>query len=56
LGVREGVLAALLFPIMPPPVAAVVAIMARLWMVVAEVLGAGGSLVVWRRRKLDDGK
>jgi len=56
LGVREGVLAVLLFPIMPPPVAAVVAIMARLWMVVAEVLGAGVSLVVWRRRKRDDGR
>ncbi len=54
LGVREGVLAVLLFPIMPPGVAAVIAIMARLWMVVGEVLGAGAALAVrgrmWQRR------
>jgi hypothetical protein len=38
---------------MPQPVAAVVAIMARLWMVLGEVLGAGAALIVrgrmWRR-------
>jgi hypothetical protein len=53
LGVREGVLAILLFAVMPQPVAAVVAIMARLWMVLGEVLGAGAALIVrgrmWRR-------
>jgi len=53
LGVREGVLAVLLFAIMPQGAAAVIAIMARLWMVLGEVLGAGIALVVrgqaWRR-------
>jgi hypothetical protein len=49
LGVREGVLAVLLFPIMPQPVAAVVAIMARLWMTVGEVPGAGVGLALRRR-------
>jgi hypothetical protein len=54
LGVREGVMAVLLFPLMPLPVAAVIAIMARLWMVVGEALGAGVSLVAWRRMKSHD--
>jgi len=53
LGVREGALAVLLFPILPPGVAAVIAITARLWMVAGEVLGAGAALVIrgqaWRR-------
>lgn len=53
LGVREGVLAVLLFTLMPQPVAAVVAIIARLWMVVGEVLGAGAALAIrgrlWKR-------
>jgi len=29
----------------------IIAIMARLWMVLAELLGAGVALVFWRRRK-----
>lgn len=53
LGVREGALALLLFAIMPQGVAAVIAIVARLWMVAGEVLGAGAALIVrgqaWRR-------
>lgn len=53
LGVREGALAILLFPIVPQGVAAVIAIMARLWMVAGEALGVGAALVVrgqaWRR-------
>ena len=54
LGVREGVLAVLLFPIMPQPIAAVVAIMARLWMTVGEVVGAGAGLGL-RRATKDEG-
>jgi hypothetical protein len=49
LGVREGVLALLLTLIVPQPVAAMIAIAARLWMVVGEVLGAGGALLVRAR-------
>ncbi len=50
LGVREGVLAVLLFPILPQGVSAVVAIMARLWMVAGELLGAGLALLTRRKR------
>jgi hypothetical protein len=54
LGVREGALALLLFAIMPQGVAAVIAIVARLWMVAGEVLGAGVALIVrgqvWRKK------
>jgi hypothetical protein len=49
LGVREGILALLLTAIMPAPVAAVTAIIARLWMVVGELAGGGVALVIWRR-------
>ena len=49
LGVREGILALLLTAIMPAPVAAVTAIVARLWMVVGELIGTGVTLLVWRR-------
>jgi len=52
LGVREGALALLLFAVMPQPAAAVIALVARLWMVLGEVLGAGAALIVrgqpWR--------
>jgi uncharacterized membrane protein YbhN (UPF0104 family) len=46
LGVREGVMVLLLAPILPAPVAAVVAIVARLWMVAGELLGVGGALAL----------
>ncbi len=46
LGVREGALALLLFPLVPPGVAAVIAIIARLWMVLGEVLAAAVALAV----------
>lgn len=46
LGVREGALTLLLLPIMPAGAAAVVAIVARLWMVAGEALGAGAALAV----------
>jgi uncharacterized membrane protein len=48
LGVREGVMVLLLTAVMAGPVAAVVAIAARLWMVVGEVVAAAVSLV-WGR-------
>lgn len=49
-GVREAVMVVLLAPIMPESVAVVVAIVARLWMVVGEVIGTGVALAVGRRR------
>jgi len=54
LGVREGALTLLLFPIAPPGVAAVIALVARLWMVLGEVLAAAVVLAVratGRRRR-----
>lgn len=46
LGVREGALALLLTPILPAGVAAVIAIVARLWMVAGEALAAAAALIV----------
>jgi hypothetical protein len=51
LGVREGILALLLTEVFAAPLPTVIAIVARLWMVLAELLGAGVALVMWRRRK-----
>jgi hypothetical protein len=51
LGVREGILALLLTEIFAAPLPTVIAIVARLWMVLAELLGAGVALVFWRKRK-----
>ena len=51
LGVREGILALLLTEVFAAPLPTVIAIVARLWMVLAELLGAGVALVLWRRRK-----
>lgn len=45
LGVREGVMILLLNPVLPQPLPALVAIVARLWMVLGELLGAGASLL-----------
>ena len=53
LGVREGVMVLLLSTVMPEAVAAVVAIVARLWMVIGELIGATGAVAAqpdWRRR------
>ncbi|MCX7671827.1 MAG: flippase-like domain-containing protein [Anaerolineae bacterium] len=50
LGVREGALALLLMPVVPAGVAAVIAIVARLWMVAGEVVGAAAALAVRGRR------
>jgi uncharacterized membrane protein YbhN (UPF0104 family) len=52
LGVREGVMVLLLAAIMPEGVAAVVAIVARLWMVAGELLGAGAALLLLRRKRV----
>jgi hypothetical protein len=38
MGVREGVLARLLLPYMPMPIAAVIVLAARIWWTVAEVI------------------
>lgn len=48
LGVREGVLSYLLSALMPTPTALLLALLARVWLTVAE-LGCA-ALVVWRRR------
>jgi uncharacterized membrane protein YbhN (UPF0104 family) len=47
LGVREGVLGVLLSTFMPTPVALLLALLARIWLTVAEL--ACAALVVWRR-------
>ena len=49
LGVREGVMILLLAPLFPAPVPTIIALAARLWMIVAEVVGAGIALVVRTR-------
>jgi glycosyltransferase 2 family protein len=49
LGVREGVLALLLGPMLTPAVAAVAVLVARLWMVIGEIIGAGTAFVIARR-------
>ena len=54
LGVREAAMTLLLAPLMPSAVAAVVAIVARLWMVVAELIGAGVALGLARRAGKED--
>jgi uncharacterized membrane protein YbhN (UPF0104 family) len=48
LGVREGVLALALAPVMPAGPALVVALVSRLWMMVFELLGAAVAYVVDR--------
>jgi uncharacterized membrane protein YbhN (UPF0104 family) len=50
LGVREAVMVVLLGTVLPAPVAAVVALATRLWMVLAELAGAGATLAVGRWR------
>ncbi len=51
LGARELSMAALLRPILPEGVAVVVAVGSRLWIVAAELVGAGLALVAMRRRR-----
>jgi glycosyltransferase 2 family protein len=48
LGAREGVMAVLLRPFAPVAIAAVLAVLARLWTVGAELMGAGIVLAVTR--------
>ncbi len=58
-GVREGALAVLLAPWTGPAEAAVLAVIARLWMTVGEMVPlaaiAGGSAAGWMRRKPETG-
>lgn len=49
LGVREGLYALLLQAYMPAPVALAVAVLARIWVTLIEVLLAGASVVAARR-------
>jgi glycosyltransferase 2 family protein len=50
LGAREGMMAVLLRPFAPAAIAAVVAVLSRLWTVAAELLGVVIVLAVRRRR------
>ena len=45
LGVREGIMTLLLAAILPAGVSAVIAVVARLWMIVGELIGVAVSLV-----------
>jgi glycosyltransferase 2 family protein len=49
LGAREGVMSLLLRPFAPVAIAAVVAVLSRLWTVAAELLGAGVVVLLTRR-------
>jgi glycosyltransferase 2 family protein len=49
LGVREAAMTGLLLPLLPPGVAAVLAIAARLWTIAAELIGGAAALLLWRR-------
>jgi glycosyltransferase 2 family protein len=51
LGVREGVMILLLAPLFPAPIPTIIALAARLWMVIAEVVGATIALIVRTRER-----
>lgn len=51
LGVREGVMVLLLAPLLPAPAPTVIALAARLWMVVAEVIAATMALISRSRQR-----
>jgi glycosyltransferase 2 family protein len=52
LGVREAAMTALLLPLLPRSVAAVLAIASRLWTIAAEITGGVLALVLARRSRL----
>jgi glycosyltransferase 2 family protein len=54
LGVREAAMTALLLPLLPQSVAAVLAIASRLWTIAAEIVGGLLALVLARRSRLGD--
>jgi glycosyltransferase 2 family protein len=56
LGVREGVMILLLAPLFPAPVPTMIALAARLWMVVGELVGAGIALAARSRTRLDQAR
>jgi uncharacterized membrane protein YbhN (UPF0104 family) len=56
LGVREGVMALLLGQLLPVSVAVVISIVARLWMVAGELLGAGAVLALRAVRSRSGGQ
>ena len=51
LGVREGVMALLLTPFMPAPFPAIIALAARLWWIIGDLLIFGSALLLKSRRK-----
>jgi uncharacterized membrane protein YbhN (UPF0104 family) len=50
-GIREGILVVLLQPIMAREAAVVLAVIARLWTTVLELVPAGLLVLVWRRSR-----
>jgi len=53
LGVREGVLSVLLTTVLPPATATLVALLARLWTVAAELLLGGVAFAMdFRQRRV----
>jgi glycosyltransferase 2 family protein len=52
LGVREGVLVVALAPVLPAGPALVVALLSRLWMMLAELAGAGVAQLAARRTRV----
>jgi hypothetical protein len=53
-GIREGILSALLAYYMPAPLAVMVAVLARLWTIVDEVMALGLVLLLRRFRESND--
>lgn len=51
LGIREGVMILLLAPLFPAPLPTIIALAARLWMVIGEVVAAAVALVVRTRER-----
>lgn len=52
LGIREGALAVLLTPLLPPPLPALIALLARLWWTVAELISVALAMLVgWKMNR-----
>jgi glycosyltransferase 2 family protein len=56
LGVREGALAMLLSPFLPPPLPSVIALLARLWWTVAELISVLLAVVIDRGNSATEAK
>ena len=54
LGVREGALALLLSPFLPVPLPTVVALLARVWWTVAELISVATAMLVGRNLEQEE--